>query len=145
MAVPAGIGVALENQAMRFFPEREDSSLLALWGLSARLAANMVQGVTDGFTERLSIVGVGFNASVSGNILSMSLGYSHKIKFLIPPGIAMTCETPTKLSVSGIDKQLVGQVVARICRMRKFDPYKGKGVFPERLASSMRRKEGKKK
>ena len=114
-----------------------------LWGLSRSLVRNMVQGVTEGFTERLEIQGVGYRAALDGSNLKLDLGFSHSVMFPIPAGIKIACERPTAVAVSGIDKQLVGQVAAEIRGYRRPEPYKGKGI--RYVNEQVRRKEGKKK
>jgi large subunit ribosomal protein L6 len=115
----------------------------AMWGLSRTLVANLVTGVTEGFSKTLEITGVGYRAAVQGQSLQLQLGYSHDINYPIPQGIEVKCPKPTEIVVSGIDKQLVGQVAAEIRRFRPPEPYKGKGV---RYAGEyILRKEGKKK
>ena len=119
--------------------ERESKSL---HGLSRTLIANMVQGVTDGYEKRLEIVGVGYRVLSKGPTqLEFQLGYSHPIIFDAPEGITFTGEGPTKLGVVGIDKQLVGEVAAKIRKLRKPEPYKGKGV--RYAGEQVRRKVGK--
>ena len=108
--------------------EGEDAEAKALHGLSRALVNNMVKGVAEGFVKKLEIQGVGFKAAVQGNAVNMVLGYSHPIVFDIPQGIDIAIEKQTHITVSGIDRQLVGQVAADIRRMRKPDPYKQKGV-----------------
>jgi large subunit ribosomal protein L6 len=119
--------------------ERESRSL---HGLTRTLIANMVTGVTEGYEKKLEIVGVGYRVLSKGPTqLEFQLGYSHSITFNAPDGITFTVESPTKLGVQGIDKQLVGEVAANIRKLRKPDPYKGKGV---RYAGEVvRRKVGK--
>ncbi len=115
----------------------------AMWGMTRTLVNNLVVGVTDGFTSKLEIQGVGYRAAVQGKNLNLQLGFSHDVAYPIPDGIAITAEKPTMLTVAGIDKQLVGQVAAEIRAYRPPEPYKGKGV---RYAGEyVRRKEGKKK
>jgi large subunit ribosomal protein L6 len=123
---------------------REDTKeARAMWGMSRTLVANLVTGVTEGFTKRLEITGVGYRAAVQGANLQLQLGYSHDIQFPIPQGIQVQCPKPTEIVISGIDKQQVGQVAAEIRRFRPPEPYKGKGV---RYAGEyILRKEGKKK
>jgi len=114
-----------------------------MWGLSRTLVNNLVVGVTQGFSSKLEIQGVGYRAAVQGKNLNLQLGFSHDVSYPIPAGITITAEKPTMLTISGIDKQLVGQVAAEIRGYRKPEPYKGKGV---RYAGEyVRRKEGKKK
>ncbi len=114
-----------------------------LWGTTRAFINNMVVGVTTGFKTPLEITGVGYRASVQGSNLVLQLGYSHDIIFPIPAGITVVCPTAVSIIVEGSDKQQVGQVVARIKRFRKMDPYKGKGI--KIVNEFVRRKEGKKK
>ena len=124
-------------------PANDTKEARAMWGTARALINNMVKGVSEGFVIRLEIVGVGFRAAIDKGILSISLGYSHEIKYMIPEGIEIKAEKPTLLVISGADKQLVGQVAAELHRLRRVDPYKGKGVLYE--GKKIRRKEGKKK
>jgi large subunit ribosomal protein L6 len=115
----------------------------AMWGMSRTMVANLVAGVTQGFTKKLEITGVGYRAAVQGSNLQLQLGYSHDITYRIPHGIQVVCPKPTEILVTGIDKQKVGQVAAEIRQFRPPEPYKGKGV---RYAGEfILRKEGKKK
>jgi large subunit ribosomal protein L6 len=114
-----------------------------MWGLSRTLVNNLVIGVTEGFTERLDINGVGYRAAVQGKNLNLQLGFSHDVVYPIPAGINIVAEKPTSITISGIDKQLVGQVAAEIRAWRSPEPYKGKGV--KYASETIRRKEGKKK
>jgi large subunit ribosomal protein L6 len=114
-----------------------------MWGLSRTLVSNLVQGVTEGFSSKLEILGVGYRAAVQGKNLQLQLGFSHDVIYPIPEGITIAAEKPTLLTISGINRQLVGQVAAEIRSWRPPEPYKGKGV---RYAGEyVRRKEGKKK
>ncbi len=113
----------------------------ALHGLTRSLVNNMVVGVTDGFTKTLEIVGTGYRVTAKGTDIELSLGYSHSITVKAPEGITFAVETPNKFSVSGIDKQLVGETAANIRKLRKPEPYKGKGVRYENEV--IRRKAGK--
>ena len=106
----------------------DDKKNRSMWGLSRTLINNMIVGVSKGFTKTLEINGVGYKSSVSGNILTMYLGYSHNIKYMIPQGIEIKCPKPTQIDIFGYDKQLVGEVAALIRNLRKPEPYKGKGV-----------------
>jgi large subunit ribosomal protein L6 len=115
----------------------------AMWGTARALINNMVKGVSEGFSIRIEIIGVGFRAAIDKGILTLSLGYSHEIKYMIPAGVEIKAEKPTLIVISGADKQLVGQVAAELHRLRRVDPYKGKGVLYE--GKAIRRKEGKKK
>ncbi|SHN80297.1 LSU ribosomal protein L6P [Geodermatophilus obscurus] len=112
-------------QVQRPDDERESR---ALHGLSRTLVANMITGVTEGYTKTLEIVGVGYRVQARGSDLEFALGYSHPVPVKAPEGITFTVESPTRLRVTGIDKQLVGQVAANIRGLRRPDPYKGKGV-----------------
>jgi large subunit ribosomal protein L6 len=114
-----------------------------MWGLSRTLVNNLVVGVTEGFSQKLEINGVGYRAAVQGKNLNLQLGFSHDVAYPIPAGITITAEKPTMLTVAGIDKQLVGQVSAEIRSYRPPEPYKGKGV--KYAEEHIRRKEGKKK
>lgn len=118
--------------------QRESRSL---HGLTRTLVANMVTGVTTGYTKRLEIVGTGYRVVAKGKDLEFSLGYSHPVPIPAPAGISFAVETPTKFSVSGIDKQQVGEVAANLRKLRKPDPYKGKGVRYE--GEVIRKKAGK--
>ena len=100
----------------------------ALHGLSRTLIANMITGVTEGYTKTLEIVGVGYRVQARGSDLEFALGFSHPVPVKAPDGITFTVESPTRLRVTGIDKQQVGQVAANIRKLRRPDPYKGKGV-----------------
>ncbi|CAM3619350.1 50S ribosomal protein L6 [Tsukamurella ocularis] len=113
----------------------------ALHGLSRTLVANMVTGVTEGYTKKMEIYGVGYRVALKGKDLEFSLGFSHPVPIEAPEGITFAVESPTKFSVSGIDKQQVGQVSAVIRKLRRPDPYKGKGVRYE--GEQIRRKVGK--
>jgi len=113
----------------------------ALHGLSRTLVNNMVVGVTQGYEKKLEIQGVGYRVALKGTELEFSLGYSHPVKVVPPDGITFVVETPTRFSVQGIDKQKVGEVAANIRKLRKPDPYKGKGV--RYSGEVVRRKVGK--
>ncbi|GGP58049.1 50S ribosomal protein L6 [Saccharothrix coeruleofusca] len=113
----------------------------SLHGLSRTLVQNMVIGVTQGYEKKMEIHGVGYRVALKGSDLEFALGYSHPVKVEAPEGITFAVETPTRFSVSGIDKQLVGEVAANIRKLRKPDPYKGKGV--RYAGEKIRRKVGK--
>jgi large subunit ribosomal protein L6 len=113
----------------------------ALHGLTRSLVANMVTGVTEGYTKKLEIVGTGYRVQAKGTDLEFALGFSHPVVIPAPEGISFAVETPTRFSVSGIDKQRVGEVAANLRKLRKPDPYKGKGVRYE--GEVIRRKAGK--
>ena len=113
----------------------------SLHGLSRTLVANLVTGVTEGYTTKMEIFGVGYRVVAKGSDLEFALGYSHPVLINAPDGVTFAVETPTKFSISGIDKQKVGQISANIRRLRRPDPYKGKGVRYE--GEQIRRKVGK--
>ena len=119
----------------------DEGEIRALHGLSRSLIANMVTGVTDGYSKTLEIVGVGYRVQARGKDLEFSLGYSHPVPVSPPDGITFRVETPTRLVVEGIDKQQVGEVAANLRKLRKPDPYKGKGVRYQ--GEQIRRKVGK--
>jgi large subunit ribosomal protein L6 len=168
VAVPAGVDVAIDGQTVTvkgpkgtlkhtviepITVERADDGTLAvrrpdderrsraMHGLSRTLVNNLVVGVTEGYEKRLEIHGVGYRVALNGSTLEFALGYSHPVTVTAPEGITFTVESPTRFAVQGIDKQLVGEVAANIRKLRKPDPYKGKGV---RYAGEVvRRKVGK--
>lgn len=113
----------------------------ALWGLSARLLANMIEGVTKGFTKQLELVGVGFKASVSGQAMTLSLGFSHQIVFPLPQGVSATVEKNTLITIVGMNNEEVGNTAAAIRALRKPEPYQGKGI--KYVGEVIRRKLGK--
>lgn len=122
----------------------EDKASRAMWGTMTRNIRNAVEGVTHGFSKAMYMKGVGYKASVSGNKLTLVAGFSHDVVMEIPAGLTVTMgETPTEFTVSGIDKCLVGLFADKIHKVRKADPYKGKGIFYK--GEKIRRKEGKKK
>jgi len=126
--LPAGIGFELEGDKLQAKTLREDPELGKFHGLARSLVANAVKGVTEGFRKDLDIVGVGYRAEVKGKQVHFALGYSHPVIFDIPNGIDIAIEKQTHITVTGIDRQLVGQVAANIRSFRKPDPYKQKGV-----------------
>ncbi len=130
-----------ENGVFTVARSSEDKQHRALHGLSRSLINNMVTGVTHGFTKNLEIVGVGYRAQKQGEKLVLNMGYSHPVEMDPPEGITFEVPAPTKITVSGIDKQKVGQVAADIRQVRKPEPYKGKGIRYE--GEYVRHKEGK--
>jgi len=137
------IDASVGPEGISIKPHGEMERSRQMWGMSRSLVNNLVVGVTQGFSTKLEIQGVGYRAAVQGKNLNLQLGFSHDVAYPIPTGITITAEKPTMLTVSGADKQLVGQVAAEIRAYRKPEPYKGKGV---RYAGEyVRRKEGKKK
>jgi large subunit ribosomal protein L6 len=169
VAVPAGVTVTIEGQTVTVKGPKgqlawtvaeeievkqeggeltlskrvENSRAQAMWGLSRTLVSNMVTGVTTGFEQTLELVGVGYRAALKGNALSMQLGFSHDVDVPPPAGITFAVPKQTEIKISGIDKQVVGEIAARIRRIRPPEPYKGKGVRYQ--GETVRRKEGKKK
>lgn len=121
-------GIRIEKAEKQLVAVRQDDSWAARHGLLRSLLANAVTGVTQGFQKGLEIVGIGYRAEVKGKTVVFTLGYSHPIEFLIPEGIQITVDRQTRLMVTGIDKQKVGQVAADIRSLRKPDPYKNKGI-----------------
>ena len=139
VAVP--ITVAQEDGQLKVSRPSDDGPVRALHGLSRTLIANMVTGVTTGFSKTLEIVGVGYRVVAKGKDLEFSLGFSHPVVVTPPEGITFRVEAPTRFVVEGIDKQLVGETAARIRKLRKPDPYKAKGVRYQ--GEVIRRKVGK--
>ncbi len=126
--LPAGISCAVDKGTVTFKRAEETRQHRALHGLTRALVANAVKGVHEGFNRDLEIVGIGYKAQVQGRVLQIALGYSHPIEFPIPDGIEIKVEKQTRLSVSGADRQKVGQVAAEIRALREPEPYKGKGI-----------------
>jgi len=124
-------------------PRVDDQRSRSMWGMQRTLVNNLVVGVTTGFSKQLEINGVGYRAAVQGRTLQLQLGFSHDVNYPIPEGIEIVAERPTALTISGSDKQKVGQVASEIRNMRPPEPYKGKGV--KYADERVRRKEGKKK
>jgi large subunit ribosomal protein L6 len=169
VAIPSGVTVTLDGQTVtvkgpkgqlawtvadEIEVKQEGSDLLltkreettraqAMWGLSRTLVNNMVVGVTAGYERTLELVGVGYRAAMKGSNLSMQLGFSHDVDIKPPQGITFAVPKQTEIKISGIDKQVVGELAARIRRIRPPEPYKGKGVRYQ--GETVRRKEGKKK
>jgi large subunit ribosomal protein L6 len=126
--VPPGIKFALEGQKLSCLRSNDEQKLRAFHGMARALAQNAIKGVTEGFSKDLDIVGVGYRAQVEGNKVVFALGFSHPIEFKVPDGIKVAVEKQTHLTVSGIDRQKVGQVAAEIRDLRRPDPYKQKGI-----------------
>jgi large subunit ribosomal protein L6 len=127
-ATPPGIKFAVDNEVLHASRGSEDPELAKYHGLARSLAANAVLGVTEGFRKDLDIVGVGYRAEVKGKQVIFALGYSHAVVFDVPVGIDIAIDKQTHITVTGVDRQLVGQVAANIRRLREPDPYKQKGV-----------------
>jgi len=167
--VPAGVEVAISGQTITakgklgqlsmvviddILAKLEDGKLVVakrsdnrrakmMWGTTRTLVSNLVTGVSKGFTVNLEISGVGYRAAVQGSDLVLQLGYSHEVKYPIPQGITIKTEKPTAISISGCDRQRIGQIAAEIRGFRKPEPYKGKGIKYD--TETLLRKEGKKK
>ncbi len=137
---PASIDVKLEDGNAQL--STEDVAMIPLTGTLRAILANMVQGVTEGYERKLELVGVGYRAAMQGKDLNLSLGFSHPVLFKTPEGITIATPTQTEISVSGADKQRVGEVAAKIRGFRPPEPYKGKGV--KYAGETIIRKEAKK-
>jgi len=133
--------VTVEDGHLRVTRPSNSSTHRALHGLMRTLLANMVQGVSRGYEKHLELVGVGYRAQKQGKDLVLSVGYSHPVRFAPPPGISIDVPDPARIQVLGIDKELVGEVAARIRAIRKPEPYKGKGILYR--GEKIRRKAGK--
>jgi large subunit ribosomal protein L6 len=139
--LPRDITVALENGEVRVTRPSDEPQHRALHGLSRTLVANMVDGVTKGFTKQLEIVGVGYKAETRPYGLQLALGFSHPIEYRAPQGIKLTATAPTAITIEGANKELVGQVAAELRSLRPPEPYKGKGI--KYAGEQIRRKAGK--
>jgi large subunit ribosomal protein L6 len=133
--------IVMEDGTLRVERPSDERTHRSLHGLTRTLIANMVEGVTNGFEKRLEIVGVGYRAALKGSDLEIAAGYSHPVPFRAPDGIEFEVPAPTRIVVRGIDKQLVGEVAAEIRKIRKPEPYKGKGIRYE--GEYVRKKAGK--
>ena len=134
---------SLEDGQVVVKPRNDSKRGRVMWATSRTMVNNLVVGVSQGYTVNMEINGVGYRAAVQGKELVMQLGYSHDVKYPIPEGISIKCDKPTAISVSGYDKQKVGQVAAEIRAWKKPEPYKGKGIKYD--TETILRKEGKKK
>ncbi|MBF0134723.1 MAG: 50S ribosomal protein L6 [Magnetococcus sp. DMHC-1] len=137
------VEIHVESGTIRVSPRRDDREGKALWGLTRSLLNNMVHGVSEGFTRKMEIVGVGYRAAVSGRVLKLTLGYSHPIDYALPEGVNVEVEKNTLLTLTGADRERLGQTCAEIRDYRPPEPYKGKGI--RYLEETVLRKEGKKK
>ena len=135
--------VKMEEGGVKVDPINETKLARSAWGMSRTLVANMVKGVTDGYSKSLEINGVGYRAAVAGKSLQLNLGYSHDVNYASPAGIEIKTPKPTEIVITGINKQQVGQVAAEIREWRGPEPYKGKGI--KYAGEQIFRKEGKKK
>jgi large subunit ribosomal protein L6 len=141
--LPRGIAVSVDEGKILIQRDWEDRPLKALHGLTRSLIANMVTGVTQGFQKKLEIIGVGFRADIQGNVLKLTLGFSHPVLFPIPEDIKMEVEKQTVITVRGVNKQLVGTIAAKLRSIKPPEPYKGKGV--RYVGEKIRKKVGKTK
>jgi large subunit ribosomal protein L6 len=140
-SLPPSMIIELNDGVISVRRPTETTTHRSLHGLTRTLVANMVEGVSQGFTRQLDLVGVGFRAAKNGNDLVLSLGYSHPIRYTPPDGVTIDVPVPTQITVSGTNKEMVGQVAAKIRSFRKPEPYKGKGVMYR--GEVVRRKAGK--
>ena len=140
--IPDGISLAQEGDTLVVDRRNDETTYKALHGLTRTLVANMVTGVTTGWSKELEIIGVGYRATAAGpGAIDLALGFSHPVKFVAPEGVTFEVPTPTRVIVKGPDKEIVGQVAANIRKLRKPEPYKGKGV--RYLGERVARKAGK--
>jgi large subunit ribosomal protein L6 len=137
------VTLTLDEGAVKVTPRGTSKRARQQWGMARSMVENLVIGVSEGFKKELEIQGVGYRAAMAGNVLKLSLGYSHEVNFDVPKGVTVTSPKNTEIVVEGIDQQLVGQVAANIREWRKPEPYKGKGIRYK--GEFVFRKEGKKK
>ena len=141
--LPNAVKIDKTDKGIIVRPKDKTQSARSFWGLSRSLVNNLVTGVSEGFEKKLELQGVGYRARLQGQKLMLSLGFSHDVSFDIPEGVKIECPSQTEITISGIDKQKIGQVAAEIRALRPPEPYKGKGVhYPGEYVF---RKEGKKK
>lgn len=141
LKIPATVDIALDGSVLTITRKGDDKQSRADHGTTRALLNNMLTGVKDGYNRDLEIQGVGYRAAMSGNQLTLNVGYSHPVEYVIPDGVTVVVADNTQIKVSGIDKQLVGQVSARIRSFRPPEPYKGKGIRYK--DERVRRKAGK--
>ncbi|MGH7907581.1 MAG: 50S ribosomal protein L6 [Candidatus Binataceae bacterium] len=141
MRIPPGFAAELTDSKIVITRPGDSQHERALHGLTRKLAANIVQGVTKGFTETLEINGVGYRAEVKGTMINFALGYSHPIVYQLPPGVTAKVERQVTITLEGADRQLLGTVAAQIRELRPPEPYKGKGI--KYAGETIRRKAGK--
>lgn len=139
----SAVEIKFENGEVSVFPRDESRNARAQWGTARARIANMVTGVSEGFSKELELVGVGYRAALKGKDLQLQLGFSHDVLYPIPDGVRVTCEKPTSIKLEGADKQEIGQMAAEIRAYRPPEPYKGKGI--RYVGEYIARKEGKKK
>lgn len=137
------VTLSIEGDAVKVTPRGTSKRARQQWGMSRSMIQNLVTGVTTGFKTEMEIQGVGYRAAMAGNVLKLSLGYSHEVNFEVPAGVTVATPKQTEIVVEGIDQQLVGQVAANIREWKRPEPYKGKGIRYK--DEYIFRKEGKKK
>jgi large subunit ribosomal protein L6 len=137
------VEVKMEDGSIVVSPRADTKRARSMWGMSRSLVDNLVHGTTTGFTRTLEITGVGYRAAMDGKALKLQLGYSHDVMYPVPEGISIAVPKPTEITISGIEKDKVGQVAAEIRGFRGPEPYKGKGIRYQ--GEFIQRKEGKKK
>ena len=137
------VTLSIEGETVKVTPRGLSKRARQQWGMSRSMIQNLVDGVTGGFKKEMEIQGVGYRAAMAGNVLKLSLGYSHEVNFEVPAGVTVATPKQTEIVVEGIDQQLVGQVAANIREWRRPEPYKGKGIRYK--GEFVFRKEGKKK
>ena len=137
------VTIAIEGDLVKVTPRGLSKRARQQWGMTRSMIENLVTGVSTGFKKEMEIQGVGYRAAVQGNILKLSVGYSHEVNFEVPKGVTVATPKPTEIIVEGIDQQLVGQVAANIREWKQPEPYKGKGIRYK--GEYIFRKEGKKK
>ncbi len=143
LVVHDDVSVAKDGDKLVFAPRTDSRRARMQWGTARNLASNVVRGVSDGFTVKLEINGVGYRAQADAKVLKLQLGYSHDVEVAIPAGIQIKAPRPTEVEITGADRQKVGQLAAEIRSLRPPEPYKGKGI--KYSTETIRRKEGKKK
>ncbi len=137
------VTIAIDGSTVTVTPRGTSKRARQQWGMARSMVGNLVTGVSTGFKKDLEIQGVGYRAAMAGNVLKLSLGYSHEVNFEVPAGVTVATPKQTEITIEGIDQQLVGQVAANIREWRKPEPYKGKGIRYK--GEFIFRKEGKKK
>jgi large subunit ribosomal protein L6 len=143
LALTDHVEATVDGNKVTVKPRSEETQARMMWGTTRANIANMLKGVSTGYSKTMEITGTGYRAAVQGQNLVLNLGFSHDVTYPVPPGIKITTPRPTAVTVEGVDKRLVGQVAAEIRGYRPPEPYKGKGVRYD--TETIRRKEGKKK
>ncbi len=141
--MPSAVTGKLDGDQFTVVAVKDDKEGRSMWGMSRTMIANLIEGVTSGYTKNLELRGVGYRAAMKGSTLSLQLGLSHEVNYTAPEGVSIVVPKATEINVSGINKQMVGQVAAEIRSYRKPEPYKGKGI--RYVGEFVRQKEGKKK